>query len=62
MPKYESVAAFTRRDIQEIKRIIECFSACVELARIVSAFLVFAIRPVRLIELCKAAPKPFRDI
>src|SRR2546428_7341632 len=38
------------------------FWACVDLARVVSAFVVFANRPVKLIGLCKAAPRPFRNI
>jgi hypothetical protein len=38
------------------------FWACVDLARVVSAFVVFANRPLKLIGLCKAAPKPFRNI
>src|SRR5205823_6064320 len=38
------------------------FWACVDLARVVSAFVVCANRPVRLIGLCKAAPRPFRNI
>ena len=36
--------------------------ACVDLARVVSAFVVFTNRPVKLIGLCKAAPGPFRNI
>jgi hypothetical protein len=36
--------------------------ACVDLARVVSAFVDFANRPVKLIGLCKAAPRPFRNI
>jgi hypothetical protein len=44
------------------KAILGRFWACVDLARVVSAFVVFAHRPVKLIGLCKAAPRPFRNI
>jgi len=38
------------------------FWACVDLAQVVSAFVVFANWPAKLIGLCKAAPRPFRNI